>query len=457
VGLAFAALLAASLLLLNYYPQAVVRRQMISAAREEMLGRVTALSAAMEGFPALTWENADNAAAVLDTARDGRLLVLDAAGVVVYDSARQHIGQVVLTPAAMAALGGRDYFSCDYAADDFSSCAASPILAGGEPAGVVCLTVESLENARLLGDIRSDIYQISFGATVVCAVFLTVFNIALGKRFSTLLMGVHAVGGGDYDYRIRMDGTDELHEVAEEFNDLSRKLQRTETMRRQFVSDASHELKTPLASIKLLSDSIAQNPNIGRAELQEFVGDISDEIGRLTRITESLLSLSRLDAQPELTPVRCDLGDTVRKCAQVLSATAAQHQVRFYLQFEGAQPVAGTADGVYHIVFNLMENAVKYNKDGGSVTVRFARADGTVAMTVADTGIGIPEEELPRIYERFYRVDKARSRATGGTGLGLSIVQEWVQSLGGELLVSSVYGEGTRFTVRLPAWEEAKA
>ena len=457
--LAFAALLTASLLLLNYYPPTVVRRQMISAAQDELLGRVTALAAAMEGFPVLTWESADSAVSLLDAARDGQVLVMDAGGLVVYDSARsgQQLGRVNLRPAVLAAMGRRDVFLCDYSADLFTSRAASPILRDGAVAGVVFLEVVSQANAQLLGEIRTNIYQISAGAMLISAIFLTVFNLALGRRFSTLLMGVHAVGGGDYEYRIQMDGSDELREVAEEFNDLSRQLQRTEQLRRQFVSDASHELKTPLASIKLLSDSIAQNPDIAPDEMREFVGDINDEIGRLSRITESLLSLSRLDAEPEVRPVCCDMGQTVRKCAQMLAPAAAQRQVRFYLQFEGAQLVLGTQDGVYHIAANLLENAVKYNKEGGSVTVRFAREEGFVAMTVADTGIGIPAEELPRVYERFYRVDKARSRATGGTGLGLSIVREWADTLHGSVQVESVYGEGTRFTVRLPAWKGEEA
>ncbi len=103
-----------------------------------------------------------------------------------------------------------------------------------------------------------------------------------------------------------------------------------------------------------------------------------------------------------------------------------------------------------------MENAVKYNREGGRVTVTFAREGNMVAFTVTDTGIGIPQQELPRIYERFYRVDKARSRASGGTGLGLSIVKEWVDTLGGRLRAESVYGEGTAFTVLLPAWKEER-
>jgi len=190
--------------------------------------------------------------------------------------------------------------------------------------------------------------------------------------------------------------------------------------------------------------------------MKEFASDIGEEIGRLTRITERLLSLSRLDALPEIRLVCCDMGKTVRKCAQVLAPTAALRKVKLKLNFEDDQLVCGTQDGVYHIAFNLMENAVKYNRDGGSVTVTFAREGDMVAVKVADTGIGIPEQELPRVYERFYRVDKARSRASGGTGLGLSIVKEWVDTLGGELRAESVYGEGTAFTVLLPAWKEER-
>lgn len=457
--LAFAALLTASLLVLNYYPQHVVRQQMISASRDELLGRATTLAAAMEGFPSVTWENADTAVAVLDAAQGRRVLVLDSGGLVIYDSLRtgQLLGRVALYPEVLGALGGSDSFYCDYSPDAFLSRAASPILRDGTVAGVVCLRQDSEDNAALLGEIRRDIYQISLGATMICMLFLLLFNLALGRRFSTLLMGVHAVGSGDYEYRIRMNGADELSEVAGEFNELSVKLQRTENMRRQFVSDASHELKTPLASIKLLSDSIVQSPDIRPAEMREFVSDIGEEIGRLTRITERLLSLSQLDALPEVRPVCCDMGQTARKCAQLLAPTAELLDVRLLLEFTGSQMVRGTQDGIYHIVFNLMENAVKYNKRGGRVTVRFFHEKDRVVFSVEDTGIGIPERDLPRVYERFYRVDKARSRASGGTGLGLAIVKEWVTTLDGELRAESVYGQGTTFTVLLPAWTEDDA
>lgn len=431
---------------------------MIAASKDDLLSRATTLAAAMEGFPSVSWKNADTAVTVLDASHDRRVLVLDSGGLVVYDSLRtgQMLGQVTLYPEVLSALAGDDAFRCNYSAESFVAHAASPILRDGQVIGVVYIGQDSADNAYMLARIKRNISQMSVGATLICTVFLLVFNLALGKRFSTLLMGVHAVGGGDYEYRIRMQGVDELSEVASEFNELSEKLQRTERIRRQFISDASHELKTPLASIKLLSDSILQSPNISSSDMREFVSDIGDEIGRLTRITERLLSLSRLDALPEVRPVCCDMCQTVSKCAQMLKPTAALRDVSIVLTRGGPQLVRATADGVYHIVFNLMENAVKYNKVGGSVTVRFGSEGNRVAFCVTDTGIGIPEEELPRIYDRFYRVDKARSRASGGTGLGLAIVKEWVDILGGELRAESKYGEGTTFIALLPAWTEGQ-
>jgi signal transduction histidine kinase len=282
---------------------------------------------------------------------------------------------------------------------------------------------------------------------------MVIFNKGLGKRFSQVLEGVRQAGSGNFNYRIKMKGKDELVQIAGEFNELSERIQKSEEARRQFVADASHELKTPLASIKLLSDSISQNTNIDRETVKEFLGDIGNEIERLIRISEELIAINKADFAT-LDNYVCNMTDTVLQATDRLKIKAETAEVELCVSCEENCPVFATDDGIFHIVFNLIENAIKYNKKGGKVTVNLKRVEDSIVFTVEDTGIGIPLHEQKRVYERFFRVDKNRSRATGGTGLGLSIVKEWTDKLGGEISLKSTYGKGSYFKVVLPAYDK---
>ena len=195
------------------------------------------------------------------------------------------------------------------------------------------------------------------------------------------------------------------------------------------MSDASHELKTPLASIRLLADSIVQSENIDMETAREFVTDIGNEAERLQRTTEKLLDLSRLD-------------DGV----QVLE----EKQVKIRSELAEGCVVMANTDDMFHIIFNLTENAVKYNVPGGSVRLILKGDEEHIYLTVEDTGIGIPEEDRLNIFSRFYRGDKARSREAGGSGLGLSIVHDAVLAHGGTIAVGQNKPQGSRFIVSFP-------
>ena len=221
----------------------------------------------------------------------------------------------------------------------------------------------------------------------------------------------------------------------------------TEKQRRRFVSDASHELKTPLASIRLLSDSIVQNENIDPETVREFVTDIGNEAERLQRTTEKLLDLSRLDDGVQVVPEPVDVKQVAVDALVLLRPLAAEKNVRLRCDLADGCVVMATTDDMFHIIFNLVENAVKYNVPEGSVTMTLSQTDETVSFEVADTGIGIPEEDRLNVFSRFYRVDKARSREAGGSGLGLSIVHDAVVLHCGTITVGQNKPRGTKFTV----------
>jgi signal transduction histidine kinase len=447
IFIAFILLAFVLLLVFNTYPVSMIRRQLLQAREAEMRSGFATLSAALESAGLVDYETASTAVSILDIGRDNRVLVTDGSGRVIYDNLKSSdiIGKAVLFPEIIEALYGSDVFSCRYGAEAFVYRVACPVMHDGRVIGAVYAYRYDDESAGLLTKTQTDIARISFAVTAVSFFFILLFTGSLRRRFDKVLEGVNQIGQGNYDYRIDLRSRDELGLIAGEFNQMSEQLTKNEEVRRQFVSDASHELKTPLASIKLLVDSILQARDISVGEVREFLGDISDEIARLTRISESLLYLSRMESGVSAEGV-CDLTHTVVRAAELLQANAREFDVTLTYDLPEAAFVSGSGDMIYRVVFNLMENAIKYNRPGGTVRVSVRPEEEKTVLLVADTGIGIREEELERIFDRFYRVDKARSRETRGTGLGLSIVGQCMEAVGGHVEVSSTYGEGTLFS-----------
>ena len=226
-----------------------------------------------------------------------------------------------------------------------------------------------------------------------------------------------------------------------------------ERNRREFTANVSHELKTPLQSI-MGSAELIENGLVKPEDMKEFSDRIYKEAARLLTLIEDIIRLSQLDENVELAWENLDIAKMASDTAALLSDTAEKKNVKINLDCEPTE-IYGVRQLYSEIIYNLCENAIKYNKDGGSVTVSVHPKNGGIELTVSDTGIGIPPEHRSRVFERFYRVDKSHSKATGGTGLGLSIVKHAVQYLGGKIDLTSRVGEGTKITVFFPnkEWE----
>ena len=304
--------------------------------------------------------------------------------------------------------------------------------------------IASLERTIFRGSL------VLIGILFLCAV---VFSMTGSGRMRQILTSMRLVREGEYSHKIQMRGSDEYATLAAEFNKLTDKLQQTEITERQFVSDASHELKTPLASIKLLSDSILQN-EMDADTMREFVADIGAESDRLTRMAQKLLTLSRASADETEGGEHevVDVGQTLSRVFRMLVPLADRQAVKLTASVEKGCTILSFEDDAYQILFNLVENGIKYNRENGSVHVRVRHEEDTVVIDVEDTGSGIPENALDSIFNRFYRVDKARSRQAGGAGLGLSIVHEMVGRNFGTISVRSTVGEGSCFTVTFPSF-----
>ena len=224
---------------------------------------------------------------------------------------------------------------------------------------------------------------------------------------------------------------------------------RLEQVRRDFVANASHELKTPAASIQAAAETIRTAAVEDPSVVPRFASQLEREAARLSRIVSDLLDLSRLESGSELDE-SVALDAIVRDEGERFEEPAAEAGVALSVEAAGVPRVRGSSRDLALLVRNLVDNAIRYTRPGGHVDVGLTTEDGEVVLAIVDTGLGIPSRDLPRIFERFYRVDRARSRETGGTGLGLSIVKHVAENHGGRVEVTSELGRGTRFEVRLP-------
>ena len=440
------------LVLMNTYPLLVSEDLVFRAKHTALQASASAINTAVAGLEELTEENVAQAMEAVEIDGVSRAVVTDENGLALYDTREvgSAAGYYVFYTELVQALRGYSAVYSVYEEGAFRSSAAQPVLYRNQIIGAVYVYDYDTQQASLLKDLQNNLMRISVGIAILVVCVSLAFSRGLTRRLDSLLTAIRGVREGAYNQRAVLSGHDEYTQIAGEFNDLVDRLQETENARRRFVSDASHELKTPLAAIRLLTDSILQNENIDGATVREFVSDIGQEAERLSRITEDLLRLTRLDSGVAETPERVEISPVLERVVKMLRPVADEKDVSIVTACSDGAAAAATPGEIHQILYNLMENAVKYNRRGGFVRVSVDMGEETSTITVEDNGIGIPTEDLPRVFERFYRVDKARSRAAGGTGLGLSIVRDTVSRRGGVVRAEGAPGGGTRFIVTLP-------
>ena len=285
-------------------------------------------------------------------------------------------------------------------------------------------------------------------ATLIVALFL---SRVLTNPITAVSRTMRKMGKGDLSVRAPVRGSGEMKELAEAYNTMAAQLESLDKTRNQFVSNASHELKTPLATMKIMLETMMYQPDMPRELQQEFMEDMNHEINRLTGIITDLLTLTRTDAKnQEMKKEPVDMSALTEEILHLLKPAAGKRNQSLTGEVESGLVLQGDQSKLHQILYNLTDNAIKYTPDRGRIHVSLRQEGDDVVWRVRDNGVGIPEEDQDHVFERFYRVDKARSRETGGTGLGLSIVRQLVTMHGGEVTVESVPGEGSEFTVRLP-------
>lgn len=446
------------LLFLNIYCAKTSQKLFYQSKESSMVEKCQLAADEIAKLEVINTSTISTAIGRLDSLKSTRLIVTDQTGKTLYDSAGTDTGTYTLLPEIVQALDnslhqyGNDAFSWHYHSGSMESRAATTILYYGNIIGCVYISEYDTAQGTLIQSLLDTVLRITLILEAVVLLFSLIFSHAFSRRMKKIMNSMQIIQKGDYTHKLEMGGNDELTVLGNEFNHLTERLNTSEQKRRRFVSDASHELKTPLASIKLLTDSVLQN-DMDAETIREFVQDIGNEADRLTRMTAKLLSLTVVDGEPAADCEIIRSAPTVRRVVKMLSSIASQNGITVEMEVLEDPPILILEDDLYQIVFNLVENGIKYNTPGGKVTVTLNRREDNAILHIQDTGVGIPEDSIDHIFERFYRVDKARSRSTGGTGLGLSIVRSIVERNRGELQVSSQLGKGTGFTLSFPAFD----
>ena len=333
-----------------------------------------------------------------------------------------------------------------------------PFVSGGLVRGAVFIQTPAQEIEVRAGTLLLPVLGVVLGFCILAGGAMLLYLRRILHPVSVLSGAAKAMSEGNFSVRAP-EGKATCPEIAElsaSFNTMAEKLSQLEESRREFVANVSHELRTPLTTIsgyaELLSSGMLQKPE----DATEFGRKILAESRRLLTLIEDIIRLSRLDegVRGEVTPV--DLTALIQHCVQKLTPAAQNAQVS--ISASGNDPVLISGDHALleEMLTNLLENGIKYNHAGGYVRARAEMADGRAVVTVADNGVGIAPEDQQRVFERFYRVDKSRSKQTGGTGLGLSIVKHGAQVHHAQIAMQSALGEGTTITLTFPAQSSGK-
>ncbi len=316
----------------------------------------------------------------------------------------------------------------------------------------VLLTSVSTETIAVTLEILSRRAQIlEVVIILIILLFAAWVSIMLLRPFDRITTAINDVKAGYTDEPIVGPNYLETEQIINAFNALLRRMKVLDDSRQEFVSNVSHELKTPITSMKVLADSLLAQEDVPNEVYREFMTDIGAEIDREDKIINDLLALVKMDKKASgLTITSVDVVNLTEIVLKRLRPIARKHNIELTLESKRAITAEIDEVKISLVIMNLVENAIKYNKDEGWVKVELDADHQFFYVKVIDSGYGIPEESLDHIYERFYRVDKSRSREIGGTGLGLSIARNAVLMHRGTIDVSSVLDEGTTFTVKIP-------
>ncbi|MDE6208965.1 MAG: two-component sensor histidine kinase [Lachnospiraceae bacterium] len=379
----------------------------------------------------------------------GRIIIVDSNFTIIKDTYVIDEKKTCLTESVIKCFEGNEINKYDSELNNIEI--ALQVSGSNDAKGVIYFNFTTSDIQKKTRDINIALGEFILVVFVILIGVGIAYTFLFVKPFKQMEKEVNRIKTGKIEEELSVGGYTEIANVSNSFNHVLKRLRDIDNTRQEFVSNVSHELKTPITSIKVLADSLLNQEGIPAEMYQEFLGDIVEEIDRENQIITDLLNLVKLDKKSnDLNISSVNINEMVERVLKRLKPLAAKKNIELVL--ESFRPIMAEVDDVKMtmVVSNLVENAIKYNVMDGWVRVSLNADLKYFYIKIQDSGIGIPEEDQSKVFERFYRVDKARTRETGGTGLGLAITSGAVHIHNGEIKLYSVEGEGTTFTIRIP-------
>jgi signal transduction histidine kinase len=387
----------------------------------------------------------------LSSIYDGRVIIINGKFQIVKDTYNLDLGKTIISEEVVKSYRGEEISKYDSKNRYIEL--ALPLINGktNENVGVMLVSVSTDSIVANYEVLKQNALLIQIGLAVIVALIGFFLAIRLARPFLRVEHSIDEIRTGDGTEILTFSGYSEIEAIAHAFNEMLKRMQAINDSRQEFVSNVSHELKTPLTSMKVLADSLLGQGDVPVELYKEFMGDIAEEIERENKIINDLLSLVKMDKSAgNMNIASININELLELILKRLRPIAGGKNVELVL--ESFRPVTAEIDEVKLTLAlsNLIENGIKYNHEEGWVHVSLNADHKYFYVRVEDSGIGIPEEDIEHIYERFFRVDKSHSREIGGTGLGLAITRNAVVMHRGAIKAHSKEGEGTIFTVRIP-------
>ncbi len=382
---------------------------------------------------------------------EGRILIVDQQLSILMDTYNMEAGKTLISAEVIQALRGS---SGTYRNDDAAYIELTMPIVESETQNVIGVFLVRATTAGIFAQ-QQQLSQV-MGTMVaflglLMLVFVLLYSQTLTRPLKKISGAIAQVTEGGTEARVSMSGYYELEQISDAFNIMLQQIDKLEKSRQEFVSNVSHELKTPMTSMKVLADSLLMQESVPEELYREFLTDINEEIERENKIISDLLSLVKLDrTDGEMHIAQVSINELLDIILRRLTPIAQKQGIE--LIYESFRNVIAEVDEVKLslAISNLIENAIKYNVEGGWVKLSLNADHKYFYLRVADSGIGIPQEEQEHVFDRFYRVDKTRSRETGGSGLGLAIVKNIILMHKGSIKLFSRENEGSMFTVKIP-------
>ena len=389
----------------------------------------------------------------------GRLIVVSPDGKVQLDTFALLEGTKLTLPEVVTALTGEVSHAYGIypaqSSGEYAALCAARMTSGNETIGALLLSTPVTELRNAIVTVEQQLLTVFIAVAAAAMIAALVFALTLTRPVKALTSAIRRMGRGDLSARVKVRASGEMKELADSYNAMAEKIENFDRSRSQFVSNASHELKTPLATMKILLENLIYQPEMPKDLQVEFMQDMNHEIDRLTGIINDLLTLTQMDSQSTaLTEEEVDLSGLTEETLHTLRAAAARAGQQISDRIEPDVTLTGDRSKLGQIIYNLIDNAIKFSHNNSVIWLETYERYDKVFVSVRDTGIGIPKESQKKIWDRFYKTDQSRGKDKKGTGLGLSIVKEIIQAHGQNIDIISTVGVGTEFIFTLPKASE---